>query len=204
MILCTASQQSCAFGSHSRPKPTNMQFTELHNPVPNKTAPALLFGDSMPCCSKLSLHCLVKALIISHDTSLYLQHASCFDMLIYVCIVHLYFMLPTFSDWWHPSTRILLTALELFLLHRNSVFKQLRTNVNDSQISLQYTVKHWGGTCTKRTYKRIFLNIILQVLFIPTVYGANMRNMTLYGHHYMKLHFPHIYIYHTNMNARRL
>jgi len=35
-----------------------------------KSAPAFLSGDSMPCCSKLSLHSLVEAfIIISHDIS---------------------------------------------------------------------------------------------------------------------------------------
>ena len=177
--------------------------------LPNKTAPAFLFGDSMPCHSKLSLHCLVKAFIINH-MSLYLQHVSCFDMLIYVPIVHLYFMSLTFWNWWHPSIHILLPVLELFLLHRNSIFIQWQTYVNDSHISLQYTMEHWGGTWTKRVciQKNTYLNIILQFLFNPTAYATNMCNltmsMTLSDHHYMKLHFPHINIYHTYLNAGQL
>jgi len=105
----------------------------------NKTAPAFLSGDSMPCLSKLSLHCLGEAFIISHDMSLYLQHASCFDMLIYVCIVSSLFHVAHIlglvaSKYTHtanktgavsPSQKLNLCTM---------------TNVNSSHIFLQYTV----------------------------------------------------------------
>jgi hypothetical protein len=50
--------------------------------------------------------------------SLYLHHASNFDMFMYVHHVHLYFMSPTFWYRWHHCIDLTVTALALFLLHK--------------------------------------------------------------------------------------
>jgi hypothetical protein len=84
--------------------------------------------------------------------SLYLQHVSCLDMFRCICHVHLYFMSPTFWYWWHLCIHITLTALELFLLHKEFNHCTLANKCHWKQHFLQHTAetlikRHMHKTC---------------------------------------------------------
>ena len=120
----------------------------------NIPAPTFLFGDSMTCCSKLSLHFLGDAFVaISHDIS------------IWICSMH--HVLPCsrvsvafISTSSHPPSDTVGTNahthkslhLSCFSFTRNSITVHWQINVTDSHSSSQYTAetlmrKHIHQTC---------------------------------------------------------
>ena len=135
--LCTASQQSCAFGSHCRPQ-TN-QYA-IHR-TPQSCCPTWQLRSS---CFETSCHAAPSCHFIAWLKVLSLamiRHCICSTHHILTCsfmsVLFISISCCPHSRTGGPSTHILLTALELFLLHRNSIFIQRQTKVNDSHISLQ-------------------------------------------------------------------
>ena len=143
MTICTAYQQKMQclwFPLWPKNQPKRNPQTSVI-PLANSTVPAFLFGNSMTCHFKRSLHFLVEALIIiSHTVShFYLQHAPCLETFMYGSsntslfhVTHLLILVASMHT--HKSLH-----LSCFSFTRNSVTVHWQTNVTDSHIFLLYT-----------------------------------------------------------------
>jgi hypothetical protein len=111
------SKECSAYSSHFSPKINQYVTYILPLLLANNTVLAFLFGDSMTCHSKLSLHFLVEALIICHKVS------HCICNIQHVLHIH---MCSSNTSLFHITHLLILvalmhtqvTALELFLLHK--------------------------------------------------------------------------------------
>jgi hypothetical protein len=157
-------------------KSTNTQSTYSITPLANNTGPAFLFGGSMTCHSKLSLHFLVEALNICQKVS----HCIC-NM--HHVLTHSYVFFKYNSILHYPPSNTgginaytKVTALELFLLHKEfshctlAMFKKgNKTEMSNYRpISL---LKSLPKVFEKVIYKRLHYHIKSNIILAKEQYG---------------------------------
>jgi hypothetical protein len=114
------------------------------------------------CHATLSCHFIVWVKLLSLAM---ICHCICSMHHVLTCsfmsvVFHLYFVSPTFWDWWHRSIPILLTALELFLLYRNSILVQWQTNVTATFLnSTLWNTNEVAQAPYMYTYKTILISV---------------------------------------------
>lgn len=115
----------------------------------NNTVPAFLFGDSITCHSKLSLHFLVEA-IICHKVS----HCICniHHVLTHSDVFFKYSSISHYPPSDTGSTNAY-TALQLFLLHKEfSHCTVANTSPTATYFHSTLQILSWRGTCTKHIF----------------------------------------------------
>ena len=147
-------------------KSTNMQSTELHNHAGQQYSSRHLVWrqHAMPLQAVTSFLGWSFHQHWPCQRSLYVQHASCFDMSVCVRCVHLYFTSPTLWQWRYQFMHITV----------NAVFPSQDTGKQTSLTATFFTVQcrstneeaHAPNLCL---YKRIFVSFFYTSLTVHLV-----------------------------------